>query len=117
MYSHIATGELADPEMLERALEAYTPEKDNEVLTLLMTLLENRQAVFSRARSTKNSGLFCIYLTGIQEDVSYAEYSGIIDVLFKRHCMDFERFLLANEEDLEIVMEDVDLTFSRTKEE
>jgi len=35
--------------MLERALEAYTPEKDNEVPELLMTVLENRQAVFSRA--------------------------------------------------------------------
>jgi len=31
--------------------------------------------------------------------------------------MDFVRLLLANEEDLEIVMEDVDPTFSRTKEE
>jgi len=48
--------------------------------------------------------------------VSYVEYGGIIDVLFKRHCMDV-RLLLANEEDLEIVMEDVDLIFSRTKEE
>jgi len=68
-YSHIANGELDDLEMLERALEAHTPEKDNEVLTLLMTVLENRQAVFSRACSTRNSGLFCIYLTGLQEDV------------------------------------------------
>jgi len=47
-HSHIATGELVDPEILERALEAYTPEKDNEVPTLLMTVLANRQAVFSR---------------------------------------------------------------------
>jgi len=113
----IATGESDDPEMLERALEAYTQEKANEVLTLLITVPGNRHAVFSRACSTKNSGLFCIYLTGIQQDVPYVEYGGIIDVLFKRHCMDFERFLLANEEDLEIVMEDVDSTCFRTKEE
>jgi len=113
-YSHLATGELDDPEMLE--LGAYTPEKDNEVLRLVMTVLENRQAVFSRACTTKNSGLFCIYLTGLQEDVSYVEYGSIIDVLFKRHYMDV-RLLLANEEDHEIVKEDVDPTFSRTKEE
>jgi len=68
-YNHIATGDLDDSEMLERTLEAYTPEKENELLTLLMTVLETRQAVFSRACSTKNSGLFCIYLTGLQEDV------------------------------------------------
>jgi len=65
-YGHIANGESDDPEMLERALEAYTPERDNEVLTLLMTVLENRQVMFSRACSTKNSGQFCIYLTGLQ---------------------------------------------------
>jgi len=65
-YGDIATGELDDPEMLGRALEADTPEKDNEVLTLLMTVLETRKAVFSRACSTKDSGLFCIYLTGLQ---------------------------------------------------
>jgi len=47
----------------------------------------------------------------------HVEYGSIIDVLFKRHCMDFVRLLLANEEDLEIVKEDVDPTFSRTKEE
>jgi len=64
-YSHIANGEIDDQEMLERALEAYTREKDKEVLTLLMTV-EKRQAVFSRACSTKNSGLFCIYLIGLQ---------------------------------------------------
>jgi len=48
----------------------------------------------------------------------YVEYGSIIDVLFKRHCMDFVRLLLANEEDLELVKEDVDPTsFSTTKEE
>jgi len=35
-YSHIANGEIDDLKMLERALEAYTPEKDKKVLTLLM---------------------------------------------------------------------------------
>jgi len=65
-YSHRANGEIDDPEMLERALDAYTPENDKEVLTLVMTVPGNRQAVFSRACSTKNTGLFCIYLTELQ---------------------------------------------------